>query len=144
MNDGGRSAMLYDLLSEDLSGFEVRRFPVTDALQDQKVRSWDPFTKWWFDKLDDGQLLEGCQWLDDIPRDRLTNDCCEASARAMSPQDLAARLKKVLPAGYPKDGKRLCDENGRRSRTWVFPSLEECRAHFERLHRGRYRWSPEE
>ena len=39
MNDGGREALLHDLLKRDLSAFNVRNVPKTDALADQKALS---------------------------------------------------------------------------------------------------------
>jgi hypothetical protein len=36
METGGYEAMLHDLLAYDLSHFNVRRVPITDALQEQK------------------------------------------------------------------------------------------------------------
>jgi hypothetical protein len=41
MEHGGREAMLYDLQHADLSNFNPRQIPMTDALQDQKFRSMD-------------------------------------------------------------------------------------------------------
>ncbi len=39
MANGGHEALLYFLLNRDLSGFEVRKVPQTEALADQKARS---------------------------------------------------------------------------------------------------------
>jgi hypothetical protein len=39
MENGGREALLQFLLHRDLSGFEVRRVPQTDALAQQKAHS---------------------------------------------------------------------------------------------------------
>ncbi len=41
MQNGGAAAMLHDLLNRDLSGFEVRNVPQTDALKTQKMLSLD-------------------------------------------------------------------------------------------------------
>jgi hypothetical protein len=39
MDEGGREALLHDLLKRDLSAFNVRNVPQTDALADQKAHS---------------------------------------------------------------------------------------------------------
>src|SRR5687768_12831600 len=46
LDNGGLHAMLHDLLHRDLSGFEIRDVPRTDALLEQKIRSLDPVMKW--------------------------------------------------------------------------------------------------
>ena len=51
---GGFAAMLHDLMHEDISGFDPRRIPQTNALLEQKSFSWDPIVNWWFEVLCDG------------------------------------------------------------------------------------------
>ncbi len=51
MNAGGLAAMLFDLLSVPLDGFEVRAIPQTDALNDQQVLSLPAIDKWWVEVL---------------------------------------------------------------------------------------------
>lgn len=41
-DNGGREAMLYELMNMDLNGFEVRDFPETDFLQEQKTLTAAP------------------------------------------------------------------------------------------------------
>jgi Family of unknown function (DUF5906) len=54
MESGGLAAMIWDLLHYDLSGFEVRDLPNTQALVDQKLNSLDSLHKWWLTVLDRG------------------------------------------------------------------------------------------
>jgi hypothetical protein len=54
MEDGGLAAMIWDMLNRDISDFEVRDIPSTDALLDQKIRSLDSLDRWWLDVLDRG------------------------------------------------------------------------------------------
>jgi len=51
LNHGGLSAMMYDLQQRDLSAFNVRKFPWTDALDEQILRTLDPAMQWWMDYL---------------------------------------------------------------------------------------------
>ena len=55
MEAGGYEAMLHDLLRHDLTGFNVRRVPVTEALQTQKIKL--PTSEaWWLDVLQRGYV----------------------------------------------------------------------------------------
>jgi len=58
MENGGYEALLYYLQSIDISNFEVRNVPQTDALQEQKLLSMDYNEEWWFLKLQDGRIFE--------------------------------------------------------------------------------------
>jgi hypothetical protein len=54
---GGLEALLHDLLARDISGFNVRNFPKTAALNDQKKLSLEAFASWWADVLDRGYVF---------------------------------------------------------------------------------------
>src|SRR3954468_13556456 len=54
METGGLAAMLHDLLNHDLSGFEVRQVPQTEALDAQKRLSLDSLHCWWLSVLKRG------------------------------------------------------------------------------------------
>jgi hypothetical protein len=56
---GGIAAMLYDLLLVDLSKFDIRDVPVTDALIDQQRRSADDISKWIIDCVVTGEIIPG-------------------------------------------------------------------------------------
>ena len=58
LNCGGREAMLHDLMTIDLSDFEVRKVPQTKALAEQKIHSFGPVESWWFERLQEGRLLD--------------------------------------------------------------------------------------
>jgi Family of unknown function (DUF5906) len=57
MQNGGYEAMLYDLLEMDLTGFDVRKPPDTEALQEQKKLSLTTIQKWWVDVLQRGYVF---------------------------------------------------------------------------------------
>jgi hypothetical protein len=52
MRNGGLAAMLDDLLARDISNFEVRRVPQTEALATQKLLSLDTLDRWWLAVLE--------------------------------------------------------------------------------------------
>src|SRR3954468_8668933 len=47
MEGVGLAAMLHEFLHRDLSGFNVRQVPQTEALADQKRHSLDSLSRWW-------------------------------------------------------------------------------------------------
>ncbi len=57
MEAGGYAAMLYDLLHHDLTGFNVRRVPFTEGLQQQKKLSLGTTEAWWADMLHRGYVF---------------------------------------------------------------------------------------
>lgn len=58
MENGGYEALLFYLQSIDISKFEVRNVPQTEALQEQKLLSMDYNEEWWFRKLQDGRIFD--------------------------------------------------------------------------------------
>jgi hypothetical protein len=54
MNNGGLAAMVYDLLRRDISTFDHRAIPKTQALAEQQKLSRDSLDCWWSDVLDRG------------------------------------------------------------------------------------------
>jgi hypothetical protein len=74
--EGGYEAMLYDLLHHDLTGFNVRDFPKTGALVEQRLRSLTGPEAWWYDVLARGRLLDGSshEWEPWLSTTRLYED----------------------------------------------------------------------
>lgn len=155
MDNGGREAFLHFLMTRDLSEFDVRKFPKTEALQEQKVLSMSPEEQWWFEKLNEGNLI-GEGWKPEVTKDSLQRDYlgyCERQKinRRVSPTALGKFLKRVLPSIYPQTFQRTAEvsvmdrfghESFRRAKMWFygFPSLKEARAHFDERFGGPYQW----
>ena len=57
MEAGGYAAMLHDLLKRDLTGYNPRRVPVTEGLQDQRKLSLGTSEAWWLDCLHRGYVF---------------------------------------------------------------------------------------
>src|SRR6185436_14779598 len=55
--EGGLQAMLWDLLHEDLAGFNHRDIPKTEGLIDQRKLSLSIPERWWLDVLSRGFVL---------------------------------------------------------------------------------------
>ena len=58
LRNGGYEALLHTLLTRNLEGFDPRTRPQTDALQDQKQRSFGPLASWWYGVLQEGSIGE--------------------------------------------------------------------------------------
>ena len=155
MDSGGREAFLHFLMTRDLAGFDVRKFPKTEALQEQKVLSMTPEEQWWFEKLQEGSLTsEG--WAAEIPKQDLQRDYinyCERQKimRRVSPTALGKFLKRVLPGVYPQTFQRMAElsymdrfghESFRKAKTWFygFPTLEQARGWWDERFGGPYQW----
>ena len=67
MQASGIAAMVHELLTMDLSGFNVRSKPDTQQLVEQKLHSLSPTARWWFDCLDSGDLNCEGGWSDVHP-----------------------------------------------------------------------------
>jgi hypothetical protein len=65
LKQGGYAAMLHELQNRDLSGLNLRKVPVTDALQEQRKRSVDTITAWWLDCLHRGYVFYSRLGLED-------------------------------------------------------------------------------
>lgn len=62
MQNGGKQALLYHLLTHDLANFNIWKIPRTEALQDQKDYTLRPEEAWWLDVLEDGCVGTSGKW----------------------------------------------------------------------------------
>jgi hypothetical protein len=53
MENGGYEALLYHLMHRDISTFDPRQYPQTDALRDQQLLALDEFDRWLLEWLND-------------------------------------------------------------------------------------------
>jgi hypothetical protein len=157
LDSGGREAFLHMLLTRDLSEFDVRNFPRTAALQDQKVLSMTAEEQWWFEKLMEGRTMsEAGGWQQEVTKADLQRDYIayterQRIMRRCSPVALGKFLKRALPGPYPKTYQKFMDvttgdgfgyERTMRMRAWCyeFPTLEAARAHWDDRFGGPYQW----
>jgi phage/plasmid-associated DNA primase len=148
MNNGGREAMLQDLLQYDFSGVDLRRFPRTDALMDQVVNSMSPVEKFWYDRLREGTLRkEDDQWKGHVPTEDLYREYIEYAKQIgghylLSDSQFGKEVKRLCPQvdkRKPKAEHPSCG-NGRKNH-YVFPALDECRKAFQQLVNIDLQWS---
>ena len=148
LKSGGYEAMLYDLQHRDVKDFNVLAFPKTRALFEQKKLSFNETTIWWFEKLIDGDP----KWTDkglELDREDVYEEIRKRTVVNYDAKQLKIKigihLKKVCPK--KTDGRRTVEtkitDKALRGRTYVFPSLEKCRAAFEKalkLDKGSIDW----
>lgn len=142
---GGREALLHYLMNYDLSEYEPRKVPRTAALMDQQIRSLGTEAAWWFHKLQDGEILEGEGWPDEIRvYDIVENFAVFAQrAREAATSDLGKFIARAIPADWVdklivqrrgsfsvRDSAGMVKEV-KKTRFWRLPKLEVARRIFE-------------
>lgn len=145
LRGGGFESLLHHLLSLDLEGFEVRDFPKTAALHEQKVLSLSPDEDWWYRKLLDGELLPGAGWPQYAFSTHLAYDFISyTKAWGLPPRSSSTKLghfmKSVCPPNWRLRGqlrvtREVVQEDGQvqrvdRPKVYFIPKLAEARAHW--------------
>lgn len=154
MENGGYEALLYYLQSIDLSDFEVRNVPQTDALQEQKLLSMDITEEWWFRKLQDGRVLDmDAQWERDVACDSVIQDFTSYAekwkfSRRGNETALGKFLARVCPHVVKSQRRVTVEEEGemgrpvrvaRRLYYYDLGSLDKCRESWDKLY-GKTQW----
>ena len=136
IENGGAASMLYYLLNLDISNFNVRTAPVTTGLIEQKLRSLDAEGSWWYQKLKDGELIQGGGWgyvsVQELYDEYLaSNQKIRVGSWQADKSEFGKKLHKMLPEGWPKKS-RVSLKNGSRTHVYEFPSLKICRKYFSK------------
>lgn len=129
METGGREAMLYDMLEFDVSGFNLRNAPKTQALMDQIVMSGDSIQQFWHHCLSEEIALDGSdiwgKWIESSEFYQIYFNFVEKTRK----NDLK------IPRVFFKKIKNLCGSLKRvqHSRKWGYeiPELSVCRYEFQ-------------
>jgi hypothetical protein len=135
MENGGLSGLLYYLQAIDLTGFNVRNVPKTEALVEQKILSLSPLEEWWYTNLTRGHILDSSScWEERVS----LNNLYMSYSQYMDLWNIRARANatmfgKFLVSVLPEYIKRQMDENGKRVYCLVLPPLDVCQSYFERL-----------
>ncbi|CUA90196.1 hypothetical protein Ga0061061_111110 [Chelatococcus sambhunathii] len=138
LDNGGRAALLHDLLTFDLDSVNLRQIPRTEALLEQKIRSLDSVESWWFERLMSGATTrDGSEWVTEIPKSTLVDDYIATSERIgvrrkAAETEVGMKLSKLVP-GLATVRAWWEESPAVMRRRWCFrlPSLEDCRAAFE-------------
>lgn len=134
LNNGGRERLLHDLLNFDLTSVDLWHLPQTQALLEQKVRSFDTIDDFWFNRLH-----ESDEWPAQVVSDQLYAEYLKAASqigvgRKRGPAEFGKRLAKLVPQ-IRKTRPAVEVEPGITKRVWCYelPSLEDCRLAFNEL-----------
>ena len=134
LNNGGRERLLHDLLTFNLRQVDLWHLPQTEALLEQKIRSLDTIDDFWYNRLH-----EGDSWPTVIVCDQLHAEYLKAASqigvgRKRGPAEFGKRLAKLVPE-MRKVRPAIEVEPGVTKRAWCYelPSLDECRAAFDKL-----------
>jgi len=144
MNNGGREAMMYDLMHLNYSHVDLRTIPITEAQFEQKYSSMSTVEKFWYEKLCDGILYPGqVEWEERVPNSEIYN----------AYKDFVEDIKFKNPSSSAQVGvqlNKLCRGIREirphvpppRIRYKIFPPLNECRRQFEALFKmeGKIKW----
>jgi hypothetical protein len=143
------AAMVHEMLSLDLSKFNVRQRPKTEAHMDQRLKSLSGFDRYWFEVLQTGDFNPGSPgepmepWQD--PRFVSTKTLLEGwkgyekGARlytAPQERDVHQALKRLCPsAERDRQTKSKKPERGQQ-----LPSLPDARNEFAQFMGGKIEW----
>jgi len=148
MDAGGTEALMYDLMTEDLTGFDVRTAPRSRYSFDVKLRGAEPIDRWWYEKLCDGVTVGNSEhdrpteWQQVVPRDVLHKDflafCTTHRLGTMDKPIFGKRLQCLMPGqvvGQKRPTVRISAGPGTtvERRTWCYslPTLDQCREAFQ-------------
>ena len=160
LDNGGQEALLHALMTYDISEFNVRDVPKTDALTDQKMLTLDPMDDWWRNCLHKGAIGRKT-WISGgwVPKKDVVDDYLNIARdwgiqRRGSETALGLFLSKMTPGDlYPRSKQLVCKrtsvsndgyqiEKPSREYHYQFPSLAECRAHFCDVFSIEIEWPP--
>lgn len=144
MDNGGREALLHYLKNYDISNLNLRQFPQTAALMEQKLYSMSPVHKFIFEKLESGALSNSVNGWDEVPTkdlySQLITFCIHIGERYKpSPSEFGVQLKKLFPGVTTAKGRQN-RYGSARPNVYRFPSLDECRKVFEKFINYQVEW----
>lgn len=156
MNSGGREAFHYTLKTRDISKFDVRRIPKTQALHQQKMLSLEGWEAWWYEKIKEGRILGNDDgWKPVVIKEAIAADYvlfCKGYGfyRKLTTHGMQTCLNQVCGEGYPQAVQlsRDCEIIGldghmklvKRPMAFKLPTLKACRAIWEVRMGKRINW----
>lgn len=157
MENGGLEAFLHFLLTYDISKFNVREVPKTEALREQQVQTMSAAEQWWYERLSEGRLTERDEsWTGKVQKKVLQDDYYMFATRARDPRPLTpVALGRFLKRVVGPDKVRVVQEAARvfvpgpygemletdgRPYVYYLPDLQTSRDSFEKFLGGRLTW----
>jgi hypothetical protein len=134
--------MLHYLLNVDLVGINLRTFPQTQALLENKLHSMTPDQTFWYEILMAGSLREDQDtWQGWEIKDYLHEDFVKQTGKTgqrhkSTSTQLGIALAKLVPGLNP----RVRKIDGKRVAIYEFPDLATCRRAFDRATNFQHDW----
>jgi len=142
MRNGGLEAFMHILMTFDLSQFNVRRYPVTEGLLEQKQLSLPSVAQWWYDILIEGDNQVSLEKY--VPPIAVMGTLISTMTLLEIYQAFAKgdrygygqvascnQFVTILKQWAPIERKRTTVVNEKRGRCLVISDLESCRNYFE-------------
>jgi len=130
------AAMMNDLANLDLTGFNIRKRPLTEEHLSQRLQSLSGFERYWYEVLQSGMLDRSTEW--DKPRfistKYLTDNFKDYDKNAgrynpIQQQHIASTLKLICPSAI-QARKKL---NNIQERGYDLPDIKLARKEFEMM-----------
>ena len=141
------AAMIYDLMELDLTGFNVRKRPITHEHTNQRLQSLNGFERFWFEVLQTGSFKSGFYSIppwkqsvfistDSIIQAYKEYDRNATKYQPLQSQQLAVTLKTLCPSAV-NDRQTVL---GRQERGYQLPNILIARTEFEKLMGTHIEW----
>lgn len=133
IENSGAAAFTNDLMSMDLTGFNVRAKPNTRELTEQKLQSLEKFPRWWFGILSRGNIrVHEDEWPEFIGTTSLTSLFLESeksmrSYKQLIDRDVVVFMSKLCPSAV----KDRCKDGLHRRYGFRLPNITNARKDFE-------------
>ena len=135
-NDDVIAAMMYDLANLDLTGFNIRKRPLTEEHLSQRLQSLSGFERYWYEALQTGKIDSFNEWDKPmfIPTYTLIHNYKEYDKNAsryqpLQQQQIAITLKTICPSA--KKARKL--SLNRQERGYDLPDINVARKEFEMM-----------
>ena len=133
MNEGGREAMMYDLLNLDISEVDLKTAPKTEGLLKQIEKSMNPAEQWWWECLNFERNTAAGWWDETVSCEELYMNYQKFVS------DIGAKGYRMTHVQFGKQLKELCPNltrtrqniGGNRVWSYRFPQIEQCKQIFE-------------
>jgi hypothetical protein len=150
MDNGGSEGLLNYLQQYDLDGVDLKNFPKTEELANQKLLTMDAFQRFWYSILQDAVLFNEGGLFDDASKitkrpwkdGRVETDLFYRAFQQhlkSEPQrwyggveGFGLAIKKMVPNRMKKKVNGVW--------CYIFPSVQECREKFDQLTKQKWKW----
>tara|TARA_A100001015_G_scaffold316841_1_gene432177 strand:+ start:279 stop:2324 length:2046 start_codon:yes stop_codon:yes gene_type:complete len=151
MENGGTEALMHTLNNFDLSHFNIRLYPITDGLLQQKQLSLPSVARWWQDVLIEGGsdmsadiYVPSVEIFDTVIPTNILFNLYQVFAKGdrfghgqvANCQQFVTTLSRWAPIAK----LRSTGDDGKRTRCLSIPNLSTCREHFQQEMRHEIDW----